>query len=678
MAVSIIEVQSQYDGPVVTYSVVADSALLGDRLSVVVLAEEKIRLTLDDLYGLADDEYTRAVEALGSLSDLELTPLPAIEFTAPTFTNTPMFDPTAGVDLALEVCEYEPPISPVDPPDEGAPDLTHLNLDPQLDQTTPQDIFPTQPPAPTLDNVNQPPPNDVSGIQLSIPNAPTFNVRDFRPGAAPRPNLEQVVFDLPDPVQFDEQQFAIDDALIDEAVDRLNSVVSDYGDIPDYEYLMPEVFEVVGNMLSGNAVDDNDFLRDDAQARFVAPSLARRGHLVPPQVHAYDAWHAGRIAEYARDSETLFLARFRDDVIVASYELATQAESMAADIATKMYRLRRELEVERARVSLVVAQAIAASYNAYVVLYEARVLEYNGQLEVVRSNIRALNALVQGRQQTGEMNQLIGREFAQDESTKRLDVDVFAAQVQAEAAKLEAYKAKIDSYEGQLANARANALSYSATAAQYSGRVAQVEAQYSAYETSAQSVQSQNELAVAVQRGRGAEYQAEAAKAEAAARRVSAKVLEYLADHEAKKIDIADYLGNLAATAGEFGVCIEEDLNEIRKNRLDNLSEVVPREYIVALTERFTRYAQRASDIGWRTMDGALRASESVANAYARMYEALGRAAASIEVGRLGQFRASYATRVSGNVSVSSNANRSFGTNRTLSNNQSNSDTQSD
>lgn len=680
MAISIIDVQSQYDGPVVYYSVASDSALLEDRLSLVVTAEAGIRDTLDDLYALADGEYVSAVESLQDLADLDLADadLPAVEFTAPPFTNTPLFDPTNGVDLAEGVCLYEPGFSTVPAPDDGAPTLQHLNFTSQLDENTPQDIFPTQPGPPSLDGANTPAPNDVSEYEIDVPPVPTFNVRNFNPGTAPDPNTRRVVFDLPDPIELDEEEFLIDDQLITDAVDRLNSVVRNYGSIPDYEYLMPEVFEVVGNMLSGNAVDEADFLRDDARARFVAPSLARRGHLVPSPVTAYDAWHAGKIAEYARDSETLFLARFRDDVIVSAYSLATEAENMAADIATKMYALRRDLEVERARVSLVIAQAVASSYNAYVVLYQARVAEYNGQLEVVKGAIQALTALAQARGQTGEMNQLIGREFAQNESTKRLDVDVFAAQVQAEAAKLQAYRAKIESYEGALANARANALNYTATAAQYSGRVSQVQSRYAAYEASAQSTQTQNELAVAVQRGRGAEYEADAAKAEATARRVSAKVLEYVADHEAEKVDVADYLGNLAKSSGRFGVCVEEDLNDIRKNRLTNLSNAIPRDYLVALTERFNRYASRASDMGWRTAENYLRASESLANAYARMYEALGRAAASIEVGRLGQFRATYSTQVSGSIGVASNANRTFGTSRSLSNQQVNADTQSD
>lgn len=678
MAITSVTVQSQYDGPVTIYSLAADSALLSDRLTVIQTAEEELRTTLDEFYDLAFSESEEALNSLRALAEQAPPDLPPIEFTAPPFTNTPLTNPTAGVDFGAQASYLVPGLSQVDAPDDSAPNIQHSDVSPTLGASAPVQSTPNTPGAPTLEGVPSVPPNNVSPYTVNIPNAPTLSLRNFQLGSVPAPNLQNVVFNLPDPIEFDPVTFAIDDSILNEAVDRLNSVFQGTQSIPDYEYLMPEVFEVVGNMLSGNAVDDGAVIKDTGITRRVAPSLAKRNHVVPPHVSAYDDWAQGRITEFVNDSETLFLARFDDSVIVAAYSLAQEAESMAARIATQLYDLRRQLEVERARASLAIAQAVASTYQAYVALYEARVLEYNGRLEVVRGAIRALTAEVQARASVGEVNQQIAREFAQRESLKRLDVDLFAARVQAEAAKLEGYKAKIEAYEGLVANARANALSYSAVAAQYSGQVEQVRARYSAYETSAQAVASQNELAVAVQRGRNAEYQADAAQAEAAARRVSTTVSEYMAEHEALKVNTTNYLGRLAKSSGEFGVCLEQDLNDIRRTKLDNLENVIPREYLVAINDRFTRYANRASDVGWRVLQQSLRVSETLARAYARAYEALGRAAASVEVGRLGQFRGTYATGVAGSISATSSTSRTLGTNRSLSHSQSNSDTQSD
>ncbi len=601
------------------------------------------------IYQLNDNADAAAEAALikiTALTSLSPPALPGVSYEAPTWT-TPALHSVVAPSLALT----------------GAPAATNsviwpapaLNdaAQPVDSIVAPTTTLPTVPDVPTLSSAAITAPEAPAEYAPGALVAPEYVAPTLSLGTVDTPVLEEVTITVPAPVGFDALSYTIDFASIDAAIDRASNIAVPANVIPEYVQLIPEVFTVVGGMTAGEAVNTTLVLLDDVQGRAVAPMLTRRGLDVPANVVAFDTWVQTTMDEYSADSATLFSAEYRDEVINASFSLASAAEEILVKIDLGLYDARFEYSIEEAKAQLLRAKSIVASYNAEVAKVEALVLEYNASLVALRAQTEAVMTQAEVAKLVGGTNTLVARQFTIEEEAAQGDVKVFRAQIAGEAAKLTAQKALIDAIDVKLAQAQATMLGYTSETVQYEAEVQKVKDVFSSYVTGTRAISEENDMTRAQVRGGTASLKAVASQASSAA---SAAAVEAIRKVRVSKSDEAFYVAggavndvakySIAGTQSEY----TQGAAQMRVNAAVDSVEPASISDVGRAVSRFTRIALESSG---RAASMAQRANDSLVRAYAAAYETAGRAGAAVASGKLSGFRASAALTASGNIGAS-------------------------
>lgn len=617
-----------------------------DNIAATALSEANyVNDLIAALNANADASGEAALAVIKDLADYQAPQLPAVIYTAPTWLAPPIH--LVGADALVtnappqyeDGVEWNPPVLN----DVSAPDANIL---------APTINAPDSPPAPIL---GTPPvsPNAPAAYDPDVAPAPAFSAPAPVFGEATAPELADIIVALPGSIELSPLVVSIDYSAIERAIDMLNNITLPAEAIPDYELLIPEVFTVVGSMLTGDAVDRSRIADDGREARRVMPSLTKRGLAPQDSVAGYDAWLDGIVTKYIADSETLFAAKYRDEVISSAYVVAAEAEKMLINISLGVYDARFEYAIAWASSNLAVAKGIVAAYNAETLAFEASVLEYNAALLQVTAAAQAVAAEAEGIDTIGRMNKLLAREFAISEDVKKSEVQAFKALVSAESAKLEAFKAQLSAKEAEVAKARSAMMAYVAEVTGYSAEVQGAKNQYQLYSAEAKSVSSQNDMTKIEVRGGAIEAKAIAVEAASLASGAGVEAVRKMrisktqtAEHESSAANNAVASYDIAGGLGSF-------ISQSALLRADTAQDSVEPKAVAAIGDAISRFTKTAIMSAATAASMAQAANDSLARAYARAYEASGRAGAAVASGKLSGFRASAAISAVGNLQAS-------------------------
>ena len=595
----------------------------------------------------AEDAAAAALVKINELSTMSPPALPGISYDAPNWYTPAIYGPVVP-DLNLST-----------PP----PATNNVNWDTpalnDIDQPTdsitqPTTTLPEVPDAPTLGGAPAAPPQAPTGYDPGALTAPEFVSPELTLGTIDTPTLAEINISIPDPLVLGELDYTIDYTAIDEAIDRAENLSIPTNAISDYEQLIPEVFTIVGSMVSGiGPVDDDLVTLDDVQARRVAPMLDRRGLDVPSGTYAFDDWLQATMVEYSADSATLFSAQYRDDVIRAAFALASAAEEILVKIDLGLYDARFEYALETAKAQLIFAKAVVAAYNAEVAKLDALVVNYNAALLALRAQAQAVLTEAEIAQLIGGANKLIARQFTIGEDAKQSDVKVFRAQIAGEAAKLTAQKAQIEALEAKVALAQANMLDYTGSTAAYEAEVQNVKNVFDSYVARSRAVTEENEMTRAEVRGGTASLRGLASQAKASA---SAAAAEAIRKVRVSKSDEANFVSDGAVNdVARYSIASTKSnySQEVSQMSVDAAVDSVAPAAIADIGRAVSRFTRIALESSGRAASLAQRANESLARAYAAAYEAAGKAGAAVAAGELSGFRASASLTAGGSIAAS-------------------------
>jgi hypothetical protein len=602
----------------------------------------------------ADNAAAAALEKINALAALSPPALPGINYEAPSWDTPAIYGPTVP---PLELTDAPVPSNNVS---WGEPVLN--NVDQPADTIAePSTTLPEVPESPPLTGAPGEVPPAPAEYDPGTLTAPTLVTPDLTLGTVNDPVLEEITITIPGELEIDALSYTIDYTAIDEAIARAESIVVPDTEIPDYVQLIPEVFTVVGSMVSGvDPVNGDLVLGDDVQARKVAPMLDRRNLDVPAHVHTFDDWLQGVMQEHSADSATLFSAQHRDDVIKAAFSLAAKAEEILVQIDLGLYDARFKYALERAKAQLVLAKAIVAGYNAEVAKLDALVLNYNSQLIALRAQAQAVLTEAEIANLIGGANKLIARQFTIGEEAKQSDVRVFRAQISGEAAKLTAQKAKVEALEAAVAQAQAGMLTYTGDTAAYEGEVQNVRNIFDSYVAKSRAVTEENEMSRAEERASTAGLKGLAAQARSAA---SAAAAEAVRKARISKSNEAYYLSGGAVNdvaRYEIASTKSDYSQEVTQMSVDAAVDSVEASSIASIGQAISRFTRIALESSGRAASLAQRANESLARAYAAAYEAAGKAGAAVAAGQMSGFRASASMTAAGSIDASRTSAESY------------------
>jgi len=612
-----------------------------DNIAATALSEANyVNQFIAMLNNNADAAGAAALVVIDDLYNYQAPQLPAVLYNAPAWHYPPVHgvDPasmrTAPSPDAVDAVAWTPTLL-----NEVAPAGNAI--------TAPAISLPDVPVAPIIGAVGAAP-NAPGEYVPDTPTAPGFVSPDQEIGDANAPYLAPVTIGTPELIVIDPLDLFIDYTAIQEAIDRLSSISVVGDDIPEYTVLIPEVFDVIGGMLSGTAIDTDQVSTDVLPIRHVSLSLARRGLTVPDAVIAYDAWFDTYMQDYIAASATLFDAEYRDSVVQSAYAVATQAEKVLLEINLGIHDARFKYAMERARASLQVSKGLVASYNAQIAMFEGHVLEYNAQLLELTALAQIVDIEVEMVDAIARTNKLLAREFSIEEEAKKVQVQVLKSQVEAEAAKLEAHRAVVSSYEAEVVSAQSAMLAYTGTVEAYTAEVQGAENEYDLYAAKARGISATNDMTRTQVRGDAANFRAIAAEAGALAASAGVEAIQKM---RIAKSDEAVHQDNSATNSlAKYDVAtkLAEFSEQVAALRSDTSKDSVRPQASADVGDAIARFTRTALDSAGRAATAAQSANESLSRAYARAYEAAGRAGASVASGKLSGFRASASINAAG------------------------------
>lgn len=643
-------VDVNYGAGRVIYDVLASEAFTSPVSGQVQLRGDDVYQYLLDLE--ANAEFT-AQEALTSIEELRSfnAGVGTVSFSAPDAPDPQLLEMPDLLDLDL----VHPELSRSDLDVDFDYDLEDAvnqswTSPPSIDYTQP--ARPPQLPAEAL-------PGAPSAYTLPTLTVPDFSVPEFSGGAVDPPSLEEISLDIGELQPIEEFSVTVETAGLAAEIERMRDFNPIPPSLPSYSYLIPEIFTVVGSMAAGDPIVDYLSLLEKRSGLLSSTDAStavlfdRRGLYMPPAAPEYDAWLDSIRKDKADDSDTVFVEVAKDEVVRTAFELGTAAHRLLVDIETALYDLEFTAAKAAANARLEVAKSVVAVYQAEVTLLNTRIAEYNAQLASVQGKAKAFLAQAEQAQIIGRSNALQAELFSVEEGLKAVDANVYSAQVAAEAVKLRRYAALIDSSKSVVAQAESAVAAYAGDVARYRAEVERISVEYDAYAADAQATQFDNAARVASLQATQSELQAYAIGTGAVASEAAARSIQLQAR---SAVDETHYIKR-ALQADEDGVAYGIDVGEYAElitEYADDLTKRIPRlagKQDVAST--ISRYVQVAQESIGRAANLSQAANVQLAQAYRTVYEAAGRAGASVASGKLSGFRASATMAAGENLSAS-------------------------
>ena len=511
----------------------------------------------------------------------------------------------------------------------------------------PDDFSYTAPPKPGL-LTPETLPTAPSAYDFPSVAPPILDIAPFSPTGVAAPQIDLVDFEYTAALEIE----PLDELIIDTS--GLEAAIAAYEDydptppvLPEYMYLIPEVFSVTGSMATGDAVVDYARLLAGREGLLLstAPSTAlsvdRRGLTPVTGSPEYDEWLKRKTHATLDVSDTVFEAKVVNDCVQAAFELGTAAHRMLVDIETSLYDLEFRAAKAVVQGQLVQAQAVAAIYNANLLIFQNAIANYNAQAATIVGAARAFEVQAREAGILAQANSTQADSFSAVERSKQVAARVFRSQINAEAAKLTQYRAFLETYEAQVQSARLDVEQFSGDVARYAAEIDRLSSEYALYSAETRTVASQNAALVAAAQSQQAEFRSIAVQADSTATAAAAKAVGLQARaavRETQYIKRALYNEEegqrLKTIAGEFNT-------EVTEYATDLVARTVEFSGKSALARSIGNYVNTASEAVSRAASLSQTANTTLARAYQQVYEAAGKAGAAVASGKLSGFRAS-------------------------------------
>jgi hypothetical protein len=622
----------------VIYSVDASEAFTQTTSTEVDERGDIVYSYLLNLEAAADKAATDALGFINKLSEFSANVTP-VTFDVPDAPNI-------ALNTALSLSELNLSLPTVDATNLGS-NFNYVVEDAvEASWAEPEDITFTVPAAPVLSPDSVLPTAPSAYVMPDVP-LPTLETATFTPDSLPAPALEDIILPTSSIVTIDDLVIDVETAGLIDAIAAMQAVDFTPPTLPEYTYLIPEIFEVVGSMATGDTIVNYQQILNNRDGLLVgtAPStyhsFARRGLTPVDSAAVYDTWLRDTLAAKMNDSDMVFEAVAIDECVTNAFKLGTAAHRLLVDIETALYGLDFALAKTVVNANLEKAKGVVAIYRAEVLLMQQQIAQYNAYAAYVSSLAQVFVVNAQQAELVGDINTVTADSFAAEESVKRVAADVYKSLVMGEQAKLAQYKAVVEGYKAAVAQATSAVASYSGAVALHAAEVERISNSYDLYSAAARAKQYENSAKASTLRAEQAELKAYASEADSLATSAAVKAVKLQA--EAAKRE-TEYVENslksdeettrlrLAAAAYDYDM----------SNYVASIAQRTPAlEATSDEAAAISRYVSTASEAVARAAQLSQQGNTQLAKAYADAYEAAGRAGAAVSSGNLTRFRAS-------------------------------------
>jgi len=633
------------------YSVNASPAFTDPTSQEVQKRGDDVYGYLLDLEATADYAAAAAIEKIEALRDFDaavgtvtfvvpdapdaalqyLTDLPVLELVTPEIDRS---DLDTGFRYDLTNAKTQNWVQPADP---------SYTAPPKPGLTTPESL-----------------PNAPADYDLPSVAPPILEITDFSPTEVVAPEINLVDFEYTSQLVIE----PLDELLIDTS--GLEAAIAAYEDynpdppvLPEYLYLIPEVFEVTGSMAAGDTIVDYVRLlaaRDGLLLSTVpstALSVNRRGLTPVTGSPEYDTWLNGKTHATLDVSDTVFEAKAVNDCVQAAFQLGTAAHRMLVDIEVALYDLEFRAAKAAVQGQLLRAQATAAIYNANVLILQNAIANYEAQAATIIGAARGFEVQAREASILAQANATLADSFSAVERTKQVAARVYGSQINAEAAKLIQYKAYLETYEAQVQSARIDVEQYSGDVSRYSAEIDRLMSEYALYSAEARTVTSQNAALVAGSQAQQSEFRSYAAQADSSATAAAARAVGLQARAAVRE---TQYIKR-AVHNDEEGTSLNIEASEFNLDITDYVTDLMARAVEFSgkstLARSISTYVNSASEAVGRAAVLTQTANTTLARAYEQVYQAAGKAGAAVASGKLSGFRASATMAAKENLAAS-------------------------
>lgn len=604
------------------------------------------------------ENYIR--QALQFNSTLEVLEYDAPEFDAPD-ANEADFGNMPSVSDPGEL----PPITPFTPIEDSATFTPGANISaPSI-----QSLSISAPPSTAPGMAS---PAQVDQLDVTSKTAPTleYSLKDLpTPSAlAAAPELDIEINLTPiDPAQFT----PLDDSDLEAAISRMNANAKfDEIEFEDFEHLAPKVFDVVGQLLSGELVGE---ILGDFSTMVVPPKTitlihdsrvnaiwAKRGFTQPEAIGPYVAKMRSKVGDRIGRSELIQREKWQHQAMLAGYDLGVVAYSLLIDIAMTKNNLEFAALTAEAETAIELTRAAVAAYNAKVSIYAAEAEVYNSELVTFNAALAEYKNRMSVEELKGRVNTTLSDAFSAGERAKAIEAAKYETAIRAEAAKLTIYESRLRNLSLDVLKHEADVEGYKAEVLRWEGDLQTTLNYYTVYSAQAKAFSAQMRGQAASQALTQAENKAIEAKAQTQASQITVaaaklttaaakRASQYAADNAENEIVSAGYTQQLSGYIADL-TARSVDL----KTRSPALTQ------LTTYNDASLRYMNQVMASVNRAATLTQQGNIQLANAFSQLNETAGRAGASIEQGKLAGFRVSATIGASGSVSGSMGWTRSL------------------
>lgn len=317
--------------------------------------------------------------------------------------------------------------------------------------------------------------------------------------------------------------------------------------------------------------------------------------------------------------------------------------------------IRLELDVDvialKAAAEIEKVKAAVGAYNGEVAVLAAQAEAYAAQLQTYNALVSRFKAEVQAEATKADANDVSGRAFkvkAQAETGKR---KAFESQLDVEKQKLDTLATKIAARGLTLSKAQIDLEKYKAAVLAHSSELVRTRGEFAAYSVKASAAAAANRTQAAKARVEAAKTQLPAQQARREVAIVEAENAKLRAEIIARTAKLQESIAKNSAAAVEAEAKAAEKTNEFSST----IASAIKNRAVAGLEADKAQAAARFSSAAAQAASQATQLSQGVnntlANAYGALYEAVGRAAASVAAGEFSGFRVSKSVSASYNVS---------------------------
>lgn len=547
---------------------------------------------------------------------------------APVVGDAPQSPEVAGYNNAIAQDNYQPA------PSVSAPSLITISI----------------PDAPRI-SASISPPQAPSDVTIADRPTPTVSYT-LKEAAALQPIHDAPVIDIQLNIKpLDAEKF---DPVPTEELERAiaNIDATGFTEIPQYADLLPELMTYVGTLLSGRFVGDaKDYEPFATHVR--GTDIWSKRDLDVPEFSAYADRLVEKMSARAKDMNEAFAADARAEAILIGYDIGLAAYGVLLEIENARISAEFDKNMAAAKTHLDRIRASETAYNAMVSIYRAAAAEYNAELTKLSADVDKFKSEIGIETMKARINAAKAEAFASTERAKGLKVREFLAKVGEQEARLSMYVAQLGQFDAVLAKQEAEIAKYSGRVTEWEAALTEADVVYKTYSANAKAYAAKLKAGEAHQQIQQVKHGVVAALARQQAVQVDMLANKMAAEARARatSYDVTDAQNAMKG--------IEYQIKEARYSAdalewgRSNAENVMEWSGIAADARAKIQFAQQVMQSAGRAAQLTQSGNIQLANAYAAINEAAGRAGAALQQGKMSGFRTSVALSAAGSISGS-------------------------